>query len=205
MPTSIGIIYPPPEVRSIVDKTATFVARNGPEFEDKIRNNEISNPKFNFLNSNDPYHAYYQHKVREIAEGKTTTTTGVTQQPVVDKSAIQQQQPTSSAAATTSQMQKLQISNKAQDTQARIIEQMIILKDPPAEFEFLIETPPISPMDVDVIKLTAQFIARNGRPFLTNLMSKEQRNPMFDFLKPQHSHFNYFTKYVTFNYYFKII
>ena len=60
---AIGIIYPPPEVRNIVDKTASFVARNGPEFETRIRQNEINNPKFNFLTLNDPYHAYYRHKV----------------------------------------------------------------------------------------------------------------------------------------------
>lgn len=54
----------------IVDKTASFVARNGPEFEARIRQNELGNPKFNFLNSGDPYHAYYQHKVKEIREGK---------------------------------------------------------------------------------------------------------------------------------------
>eukprot|EP00058_Branchiostoma_floridae_P000061 XP_002585549.1 hypothetical protein BRAFLDRAFT_90869 [Branchiostoma floridae] len=47
---TVGIIYPPPEVRNIVDKTASFVARNGPEFESRIRQNEINNPKFNFLN-----------------------------------------------------------------------------------------------------------------------------------------------------------
>ena len=52
------------------------------------------------------------------------------------------------------------------------------------------------PMDIDVIKLTAQFVARNGGPFRTNLMNKEQRNPLFDFLKPQHSHFSYFTRLV---------
>nr|KAF6465831.1 hypothetical protein HJG63_011218 [Rousettus aegyptiacus] len=66
----VGIIYPPPEVRNIVDKTASFVARNGPEFEARIRQNEINNPKFNFLNPNDPYHAYYRHKVSEFKEGK---------------------------------------------------------------------------------------------------------------------------------------
>ena len=66
----VGIIYPPPEVRNIVDKTATFVARNGLEFEARIRKNEINNPKFNFLNAGDPYHAYYQYKVKEIREGK---------------------------------------------------------------------------------------------------------------------------------------
>lgn len=56
-----------------MDKTASFVARNGPEFEARIRQNELGNPKFNFLNSGDPYHAYYQHKVKEIREGKGMT------------------------------------------------------------------------------------------------------------------------------------
>lgn len=44
--------------------------RNGPEFEARIRQNEINNPKFNFLNPSDPYHAYYRHKVNEFKEGK---------------------------------------------------------------------------------------------------------------------------------------
>ena len=54
----------------IVDKTASFVARNGPEFESRIRQNELNNPKFNFLNSTDPYHNYYKHKVKEFVEGR---------------------------------------------------------------------------------------------------------------------------------------
>lgn len=57
-------------VKDIVDKTASFVARNGPEFESRIRQNEQNNAKFNFLNPADPYHAYYQHKVKEFREGK---------------------------------------------------------------------------------------------------------------------------------------
>lgn len=70
------------------------------------------------------------------------------------------------------------------------------LKDPPAEFEFIADPPSISAFDLDIVKLTAQFVARNGRQFLTNLMNKEQRNYQFDFLRPQHSLFNYFTKLV---------
>ena len=66
----VGVIYPPTEVRNIVDKTASFVARNGPDFEVRIRQNEINNPKFNFLNSEDPYHAYYQFKVKDLRDGK---------------------------------------------------------------------------------------------------------------------------------------
>ena len=40
----------------------------GPEFQTRIRQNEQNNPKFNFLNTGDPYHAYYQHKVKEFKE-----------------------------------------------------------------------------------------------------------------------------------------
>lgn len=186
MPVTIGIIYPPPEVRSIVDKTATFVARNGPEFEEKIRGNEINNTKFNFLNANDPYHAYYQHKVKEIAEGKDPA-----------ESAPQSSMPQISLNnAIQTNMENMSLSNKAKESQSKIIEKIIIPKEPPADFEFIVDAPSIQPLDIDVIKLTAQFVARNGGPFRTNLMNKESRNPLFDFLKPQHSHFTFFTRLV---------
>jgi len=32
-------------------------------------------------------------------------------------------------------------------------------------------------MDLDIIKLTAQFVARNGKTFLTGLSSREHTNP----------------------------
>lgn len=57
-------------VSDIVDKTASFVARVGPGFENRVRETEANNPKFNFLNPHDPYHAYYLHKVKECMEGK---------------------------------------------------------------------------------------------------------------------------------------
>ena len=170
---AIGIIYPPPEVRNIVDKTASFVARNGPEFETRIRQNEINNPKFNFLTVNDPYHAYYRHKVKEFQEGRGQEPTALLksgfgflpQKPVFAdqlKSAVEVQAPL----------------------------------EPPPEFEFIADPPSISAFDLDMVKLTAQFVARNGRQFLTNLMKLEARNYQFDFLRPQHSLFNYFTKLV---------
>ena len=37
----IPIIHPPPEVKNIVDKTAGFVARNGVEFETRIKQVDI--------------------------------------------------------------------------------------------------------------------------------------------------------------------
>merc|ERR1712008_382418 len=49
-------------------------------------------------------------------------------------------------------------------------------KDPPPDFEFVADPPSISAFDLEVVKLTAQFVSRNGRQFLTNLM------PEADFL-----------------------
>ncbi|RDD44977.1 Splicing factor 3A subunit 1 [Trichoplax sp. H2] len=174
----IGIIYPPPEVRNIVDKTASFVARNGLEFETRIRHNEANNPKFNFLNSNDPYHAYYQHKLINFREGNSTT------EPPVPLSLQEQQQ-----------QHQLQQQKQQQSIQSQITE-TFIPKDPPPAPQFIAEPPSISAFDLDLVKLTALFVARNGRQFLTNLMSREHNNYQFDFLKPQHSLFQYFTKLV---------
>lgn len=53
---------------AIVDKTAAFVARNGIDFENKIREKESGNPRFNFLSQTDPYNAYYQHKVSILSQ-----------------------------------------------------------------------------------------------------------------------------------------
>ncbi|XP_039262262.2 splicing factor 3A subunit 1-like [Styela clava] len=163
----IGIIYPPPEVRNIVDKTASFVARNGPEFEARIRQNEANNSKFNFLSPTDPYHAYYRHKVKEFLEGKG-------QEPAAPKAPIKGTVKPAVAA----------------------VQDQFIPKDPPASFEFIAEPPSISAYDLDVVRLTAQFVARNGRSFLTQLMQKETKNYQFDFLRPQHALFQYFTKLV---------
>lgn len=173
----VGIIYPPPEVRNIVDKTASFVARNGPEFEARIRQNEIGNPKFNFLNFGDPYHAYYQFKVKDFREGRG-------QEPSAGGPPVPQLKTVLSSAQQKQQQELLK----------QVSEQPFIPKDPPAEFEFIADPPSISALDLDIVKLTAQFVARNGRQFLTNLMNREQRNYQFDFLRPQHSLFQYFTK-----------
>jgi len=174
------------------------VARNGPEFEQRIKQKEHSNPRFNFLNSGDPYNAYYQHRVDELAEGGE-------KQGDSDKPALAQD---SSAPSLAKGPQATGQSEAVKQRQSDILksvgvgkegldslqEAAPVLKDPPADFEFIADPPSISAFDLDVVKLTAQFVARNGRQFLTNLMQREQRNYQFDFLRPQHSLFQYFTK-----------
>ena len=68
---------------------------------------------------------------------------------------------------------------------------------PPYPHEFSLGHPTgISALDSDVIKLTAQYTAVNGRDFLAGLAQREIRNPQFDFLKPTHLLFSYFTSLV---------
>ena len=50
------------EIRNIIDKLASFVARNGPEFEAMTKKKQENNPKFSFLYGGDNYH-YYTYKV----------------------------------------------------------------------------------------------------------------------------------------------
>ncbi|CAG8437108.1 4206_t:CDS:2 [Diversispora eburnea] len=135
----VGIIYPPPDIRNIVDKTAVFVARNGVQFEERIRENEKHNSKFTLKKA----------EVKEI---------------------------------------KVEMKDEGPPPK-------VPPKEPP-KFEFMADMPAISAQDLDILKLTAQFVARNGRQFMTALSQREQRNYQFDFLRPNHSLCNYFTKLV---------
>ena len=67
---------------------------------------------------------------------------------------------------------------------------------PPPEFHFSARMPNINAQDLDVVKLTALFVAKNGRSFMTTLSQKETRNYQFDFLRPQHSLYQFFSRLV---------
>ncbi|PRW57503.1 putative splicing factor 3A subunit 1 isoform A [Chlorella sorokiniana] len=176
---AIGVILPPPDIRAIVDKTAQFVARNGTDFEKRILANEAQNQKFNFLKDGDPYNAYYRKRVAEFtAEEKGEA-------PAEGGAAAA----APAAAAAT-----------AAPAPAPVVEKPKPALPPtkpleaPEEEQYTVHIPEgLTVLDLDVIKLTAQFVARNGKSFLTGLASREHANPQFNFLKPTHSLFGFFT------------
>lgn len=47
-----------------------------------------------------------------------------------------------------------------------------------------------------MVKLTALFVAKRGKSFMTALSQREARNFQFDFLRPQHSLYQFFTRLV---------
>ncbi|KAH7877687.1 Pre-mRNA splicing factor PRP21 like protein-domain-containing protein [Lentinula edodes] len=161
-----GLILPPPEIKSVIDKTASYVAQsaNPPLFEDKVREGQRSDPKFSFLNPADPYHAYYRHKMDKIFQGEIDDEQVPSGDDKVDGAAIQ----------------------------AKVVD---VGLEPPTPV-FIIDMPNISAIDLDTMKLTALFTARRGRNFLAALSAREGRNYQFDFLRPNHSLFGYFNRLV---------
>lgn len=66
----------------------------------------------------------------------------------------------------------------------------------PAAFHFSARMPIINAQDLEVVKLTALFVAKRGKSFMTALSQREARNFQFDFLRPQHSLYQFFTRLV---------
>ncbi|KAI9486809.1 MAG: Pre-mRNA splicing factor PRP21 like protein-domain-containing protein [Benjaminiella poitrasii] len=161
-PAVTGIIYPPPDIRKMIDRAAANLSTKGPELENHIRENN-KDGRFNFLNPNDPYYAYYRFKYQEFKEGKAQQPTNqTTEQPQT----VESQEPTN------------------------------LMPKEPEPFDFSAPLPAMSAQDLDIMKLTAQFAARNGRAFINQLAQRESRNYQFDFLRPSHSLFPYFTELV---------
>lgn len=182
---TIGIIHPPPDIRNIVDKTAQFVAKNGPEFEKRIIANNANNAKFNFLNPSDPYHAYYQHHLSEFRAQNQSSAQQPPSQPA-DSDATESTQ-SAPASDGTDAAPKPDPTAQFRPPPRKVLE-------PPEAEQYTIRLPEgITGEELDIIKLTAQFVARNGQAFLTGLTNREMNNPQFHFLKPTHSMFTFFT------------
>ncbi|WFD25003.1 SF3a splicing factor complex subunit [Malassezia equina] len=166
-----GVIYPPPDLRPVIDKTAEFVARNGVAFEAKIKEQERLNPKFAFLNSGDAYHAYFRLQIHAAKEKRTQPSAASDDRPAT---------PTASAA-----VQAALRADRSEAVPATEPER------PPAH-EFSLEFPSTAAIDLDVLKLAALFTARQGPAFASRLLAKEAHSHQFAFLRPQHPLFSYF-------------
>lgn len=176
-----------------------------------------SSPKFAFLLDDSPFHAYYLAKIEECKKSlpaSAPVATAAVSSSSSSSSAtsavvVKPEQPSAASAASTtstsappdeSTSQKRQANSALFTFQHSIAEQLDQLKKPkppiPTERwldKFSVRPPPgTAAQDVDIIKLTAQFVARNGREFLMGLVSREHNNPQFAFLRANHPLFSYF-------------
>ncbi|XP_010424145.1 PREDICTED: pre-mRNA-splicing factor sap61-like [Camelina sativa] len=60
-----GVAIPPPDIKTMLERTAFFLAKEGLETERRVTDKYENEAIFSFLNSSDPYHAFYQHKLTE--------------------------------------------------------------------------------------------------------------------------------------------
>ncbi|KZS98947.1 hypothetical protein SISNIDRAFT_447772 [Sistotremastrum niveocremeum HHB9708] len=134
-------------------------------FEEKIRENQRQDPKFSFLNSADPYNAYYRDRMERLERGDIA------------------EAEVAAAAAKEGEVD-------AGRTEA--VTKQGMPGRPPPPSEFILDLPNINALDLDIMKLTALFTARRGRSFLAALSVREGRNFQFEFLRPTHSLFGYF-------------
>lgn len=173
----IGVIRPPQDIRTIVDKTAHFVAKNGPEFVKRIVAENSGNSKFDFLSSLSPYHAYYQHRLSEFRDRN---------QQHADSAAPELAAPPAPASDGGA-------GSPTPDPSAQFKTVQEAIETPEAE-QYTVRIPEgITGEELDIVKLTAQFVARNGKSFLAGLTSREIKNSQFNFLKPGSVMFAFFT------------
>lgn len=174
-----GILIPPEEIKStpkyfvidvlgIIDRTADWVARQGDKFEEKIKEKQKNQAQFAFLRPGNPYFAYYQHKVKEIRKNEVIAVVG-------DRESVQ------AAAQLKLHVKKAFLGElaekeevKTEDNQPKQEIEKEQIKPPPKEI-WVLEKPNLSALQDDIIKLTAQFTARNGRAFQNGVWDRENK------------------------------
>ena len=205
---NVAMIYPPPELKKIVDKVANLVIKYGEEFEEKLKNDE-NNKKYSFLNKDDPYYLYYSSKIKENKQNKEKQNEEFLQKKRKNSNEESKEEKENNIKNINENIIKTPFdevkteinslfsnSSLEQLTKAPEIVNYANIKAPKPD-QFIISHPNISELELDIIKITAQFVSKNGQKFLLELSERESKNPQFDFLKPQHNLFGYFTYLVS--------
>jgi len=186
-----NLVAPPHEIKSIIDKTAEWVSKNGDDFEKKLMVKQEGDPRFNFLRQENIHYAYYQQIVRmkknEQLNDDRTSIEKAAEEKIKLKKVLLGELPED-------QMPKSHIKKKDKQPPSGTPE---VPLEKPLPDVWIIERPqPMSGLQDDVIKLSAQFVARNGRLFQQGLLYRENKNSLFGFLQPYHPHHQYFKKLV---------
>jgi splicing factor 3A subunit 1 len=240
-----GIIRPPPEIRAVADKTASFVAKNGRAFETRILNSaKGKTPKFAFLHESSPFHAYYEDKILfyqnggvdeeikgedvavKVSEGSEKVSVSKESEETKHETSVKEPKtivarkvkstldPVARVLLTQREKIKDVVESSIKSTAAATeeteegatltkekVSQENHTQGPPTPsfiFTKLVAPRNISPVQLEIVKLTAQFAVLNGKggPFLRELTIKEWENPIFGFLQPRHGYYAFFAQLI---------
>ncbi|EGC34429.1 hypothetical protein DICPUDRAFT_153372 [Dictyostelium purpureum] len=208
------IITPEGDLKNIIDKTAQYAAKLGESFETKVRNKEGHNPKFNFMKEGDIHYSYYRNKINENKDAlakaaapapttakpaqATSTTPAVAPQPNTDtaSAAIPNIAPVPTVSPHQPNIAPVPIlMPHQQPPQQQSPPPPPPKKEPtlPDPLLYILDVPDfMTPLELDTIRLTAQFIAKNGESFYNELLNRESKNNQFDFLKPTNHLYEWF-------------
>ncbi|CAN8062507.1 unnamed protein product [Agarophyton chilense] len=194
----VGVIIPPPDVRKILETTAEFVARKA-AFEKLILQKNGEEPRFAFLHASNPYHAYYRTRIDNYRLQKEYASK--------EKEKGPQQEQKSTSSEPSNQTLKAPEEDTRKDASKSIMKGTAVVsflksdrakrrdarfepqKPPPEDlFSLVTVSPAPQALPLDVMKLTAQYVAHGDGQFLSIISRKEDRNSLFDFLKPMHPH-----------------
>ncbi|XP_076675955.1 suppressor of white-apricot isoform X2 [Andrena cerasifolii] len=104
-----SFIVPPADVQIIIDKMASYVAKNGRDFEAIVKNK--GDPRFNFLELSHQYHGYYAHKLT-IYEG------AINPKVLTEEELLQKQEPLEEKQKKLEELQKKQ--QRMEEVQKRV-------------------------------------------------------------------------------------
>lgn len=198
---------PSPEIQSIIEKSASFVAKFGQDFEKQMIQNEAGNPKFSFLKSQDPFYTYYQQRIAYFKNSEQNSSQPQQSLKNPNNNGLVPGAPSSNIITIDPTAMEEETETVVQEPKRgpNYISQRVVatrkkkskgLTEFPLE-SFIIDIPSdISAFDLDIIKLTAQFVARNGHQFQVGILNREHKNPQFDFLKNNHFHYGFFASLV---------
>ena len=187
----IAMIYPPPETKKVIDKAATLVAQYGIQVETSMK----EDPNFSFINKTDSYYPYYQKKILEAKEELMKNLTEIMEKKTNEflnkkrKEDNMELEKEAKVLLKEAMQDKINLLKVSKDENSNDKKKITI--NPQSIFS--VPVPNISSTELDIIKITAQFVAKNGQKFLSDLIRREKDNPQFDFMKPQHTLFGFFT------------
>lgn len=205
----VGIIEPPPEIKMVIDRTADFVRRVGAAFEKEIQARNAKSKKFGFLQATNPYHPYYQQRLKfgdampaapmeETPDAPIDTRGHSVAESHAKRVEEEKQKQLKALEPAKPKVKKPKTLKERMKEYVKSVKTVKVAPtDAPPPDKYSIKLPmQFTAADVEVIRLTSMFVARNGRSFLSGLTQREQRNPQFDFLKPNHPLFTFFQQLV---------
>ena len=185
------IIVPPPVVTEIILKTATFVAKHGRAFEEKIsKSGQGTKTKFQFLDPTNPYHAYYEKHIQRLIKKDEEPSAGANDSNGISSGVVatengEKSEATAVVASDYKSENILKIEPVDMNTSNVGTKAIISLlakipndrKESATSSRFEVEHPgTVSNLLVDIIKLSAQYTAIAGQDFLPGLLARESNN-----------------------------